>query len=90
LFSRLYQYTDDAAAACMARTWYMRALAMRDDSVRFGGFFAWNYGGTPHLKENCSLLAGATGCALALLSAVGAIEPRWDRLLLASGQDAET
>ena len=80
--NRLFQATGDETLAVGARSWIMRALAMRRPGEGIAGFLAY----TPHLRErwspDASLLTGAVGLALALLAAATDIEPAWDRVLL--------
>jgi hypothetical protein len=86
LFGRLHALVGGAACAGAARYWLQHALALRRPVDGCGDFPAWridpNSGG--RYEASFALLTGATGVALALLSACTAHEPEWDRILLAS------
>lgn len=89
IFNRIYQAQGDERCRRAALMWFERALAMRITGRGIGGFFTASrpdpYG--PLLWEvNPGLLDGTMGIALALLSAVSAIEPEWDRMLLLSSR----
>jgi hypothetical protein len=86
LFNRLYQATGEAHLAEAARFWFERALQMRRPGRGIGGYEAWAPGDKGALTwvAEAGLLTGAAGIALALLAATTAIEPAWDRMLLAA------
>jgi lantibiotic modifying enzyme len=67
-FNRMYQATGELDLREAATKWFERALA------------------TDHLEAGAPLdfIYGAAGTALALLGAVGSVEPAWDRLFVAS------
>jgi class I lanthipeptide synthase len=81
LFNRLYQATGEEELATAARFWFRRTLEMRRPGEGVAGFCAWE---TPKggWTSRRGFLTGAAGTALALLGAVSAVEPEWDRLLL--------
>lgn len=86
LFNRLWQGTGDPALAEAARFWIDQALAMRRPGEELGGFCAYLLGkdGSPEWLPDPGFLTGSAGIGLVLLAAATAIEPAWDRLLLAS------
>ncbi len=86
LFNRCHQITGEAPLAEAARSWFRRALEMRRSGVGVGGYLAYSSppGGDPEWLEVRGLLEGAAGIALALLAAVSAVEPAWDRVLMTS------
>jgi lantibiotic modifying enzyme len=86
LFNRLHQETGDPELLTAARTWFERALDMREPNRGVGGVVAWGPDVTGKVKwwDDPSLLTGATGVALALLAATTPLEPTWDRFLLLS------
>jgi lantibiotic modifying enzyme len=86
LFNRLYQATRDAQLAEVARSWFARALLMRRPGRGIGGYEAWlpRDKGALSWAADPGLLTGSAGIALALLAATTAIEPTWDRMLLAA------
>jgi len=83
LFNRLWHATGEDVFAVAARAWIDHTLAIRN-AHWIAGFpaaarepdatIAWN--------PDDSLLAGASGVALALHAAISNIEPSWDRMLL--------
>jgi lantibiotic modifying enzyme len=86
LFNRMYQGTGDAACADAARRWLARALDMRSPD---GGLAGYRHRARPRdpdseLRDDPGLITGVAGIGLALLAAITTVEPRWDRLLLAS------
>ncbi len=86
LFHRLFHATGDAVFADAARTWFARALDLREPGNGIGGYLFWepDDGGNMVRKASPGLLNGAAGVGLALLAAVTEVEPEWDRPLLAS------
>jgi hypothetical protein len=84
LFNRLFQATGEPWLAEAARSWFARTLAMRWPGRGVGGSAAWQLGddGVPTWVADAGLLTGAAGIALALLAALTAVEPAWDRMLL--------
>jgi lantibiotic modifying enzyme len=83
LYNRMFQATGDRRFMESALSWYERALGMRREGEGIGGYLAWRPGEGGWAADR-SLLAGATGIALALLAAATPVEPSWDRLLLTS------
>jgi hypothetical protein len=85
LFNRMHQATGDAALGEAARDWFHRALDMRDPERGVAGFPALMPGpGSPQWVADPGLLMGSTGVGLALLAAIGTVEPAWDRVLMLS------
>jgi class I lanthipeptide synthase len=86
LFNRFYQATGEKCFRDSARDLFRRTLEMRRPGPAMAGFPARFY--KPKIGNYWSpqpgLLYGATGVALALLSAATAAEPVWDRILLIS------
>jgi lantibiotic modifying enzyme len=80
LLNRLSHATGDAELSRAADRSYTRTLAMRRNEP-IAGFPKATAART--WKPDATLLSGATGVALALHAAISAIEPAWDRLLLA-------
>lgn len=89
LFNRLYQATRGTEFRDAAIFWFETALRMRVKGTGVGGYRAWKpvdgketIGQDPW-QDNHSFLEGASGIALAFLSAITPTEPNWDRVLLA-------
>jgi hypothetical protein len=57
---------------------------MRQEDRGFGGFGVnvFERDGQEQPVDNAGFLMGASGIGLALLAAIGSIEPTWDRVLL--------
>lgn len=87
LFNRFYQACGDERFRAAAVEWIDRGLAMRRPGLGVGGFLAFQprpeRSGDDPWKPDASLLEGASGIGLALVAALGDVEPSWDRLLLA-------
>jgi hypothetical protein len=86
LFNRLFQATGEEHFAEAARSWFERALAMREPGHGIAGYLSWAPGGDGAMTwlADGGLLTGAAGIGLALLAAATPIEPAWDRMLLVS------
>jgi len=84
IFNRTYQLTQDERFRQSAGHWYQRALAFRRPGDGVGGFSSYTPDRTPSWTSDYSFLSGGVGVALALISAMYAVEPAWDRLLLLS------
>jgi plasmid stabilization system protein ParE len=86
LFNRLFQETGEERLGRAARFWFEKTLDMRAPGEGIAGFRAWevNPGGQPGWRADSGFLEGAAGIGLALLGAVSAVEPAWDRMLLLS------
>jgi len=88
IFARFHAATGVAEFMAAARFWYGRALAMRTSPDGVGGYVFWGPLDGRSLTSplgwivESSFLSGSAGVALALVSAVAAVEPAWDRLLL--------
>jgi lantibiotic modifying enzyme len=83
LYNRMFQATGDPRFLDAALRWLERSLEMKRDGEGIAGYQTWRPGEGGWASDR-SLLAGATGVALALLAAATPVEPSWDRLLLAS------
>jgi len=79
----MYQATGDRRFLEGSLSWFDRTLEMKRDGEGVAGYSSWrpDEGGW---SVDRSLLSGATGMALALVAASTAVDPSWDRLLLAS------
>jgi hypothetical protein len=87
LFNRMYQTTGEERLATAARAWFERALALRVAGEPVAGYRAFEIepgSDQPKWRADPGFLEGATGVGLALLGAVSAVEPAWDRTLLVS------
>ncbi len=86
VFNRLFQATREDAFLKAARFWFGQALQMRKPGPGIAGFAPWypTEGERDVWSITRGFLMGGTGIALALLAAISDLEPRWDRLLLAS------
>jgi hypothetical protein len=86
LFNRLFQATGEERFAEAARFWFERTLALRQPDRGVAGYLSRSPGedGALTWLAEPGLLTGAAGIALALLAAASAVEPAWDRMLLAS------
>jgi lantibiotic biosynthesis protein len=89
VFNRLAHTRHDTRCSQAALRWITLGLDMRRPGTGVGGFWAVHGGSNglpPEELAKPDFLDGATGIALALLSAVTPVEPAWDRLLLLSGR----
>lgn len=89
IFNRIYQQEGDDRCRDAALLWYERTLAMRQPNSGVGGYSSLtrpDQGGPIVWDPSPAFLDGASGLALALLAAVTAVDPGWDRLLLLSGR----
>jgi len=84
LFNRIHQSSGDAACADAARRWFARVLDMRTQGTGLAGFRYRTRPRDAELRDDPGLVTGVAGIGLALLAAITAVEPAWDRLLLAS------
>jgi lantibiotic modifying enzyme len=82
-FRRIGHVTGDAVYDDAARRWWSDALAMRRPDAAGAGLLAYDVQQREHVRDH-ALLTGSAGIGLALLAAVSALEPAWDRLLLCS------
>ena len=85
IFNRLWQQTGDERLAEAARHWFDVALAQRRPGEPVAGYGAMRPppgGGEFAYEPLAGFLEGATGVALAMLSAVTERETGWDLLLL--------
>jgi lantibiotic biosynthesis protein len=87
-FRRIGHATGAAVYDAAARRWWSDALAMRRPGAAGGGLLAYDAQQHKHVRDH-ALLTGSAGIGLALLAAVSAIEPAWDRLLLCSTAPAD-
>lgn len=85
IFNRLYQATGHAALREASLAWFRHLLNMRRPKGGLAGFLTFDpTDARQPWTADAGLLGGATGVALALLSATAPIEPSWDRVLLLS------
>lgn len=85
LYNRCYQASGDPLFRAASRDWFARGLAMRRPGEGVAGFCARSWKrDTDEVVwlPSAAFLDGAAGIGLALLAALGAEEPGWDRLLL--------
>ncbi|MEO8699985.1 MAG: lanthionine synthetase C family protein [Kofleriaceae bacterium] len=84
LVNRIYQLTGDGELRRGAVRWYERALAMRRPADGYAGFAPAVAPGVLDAsgRAGWSLVFGAAGVSLCLLSAATSLEPAWDQLLL--------
>ena len=84
-FNRMFQATGDPELARCARGWFDRCLEMRQPGQGVAGYqcVLRNLDGTEQRTDDAGFLTGAAGIGLALLGAISAVEPSWDRVLLA-------
>lgn len=92
LYHRFSQAHDDPRLAETARFWFRWTLDFRDQKLRDGegagvaGFPAWasepgQFTGKLSWRDDSGFLTGAAGVGLALLAAIGDLDPAWDRIL---------
>jgi hypothetical protein len=91
LFNRLYQASGEPRLADAARRWLEKTLEMREPGHGAGGYRALHT--KPRSQERVwvddpGFLGGSAGIGLALLAALSAVEPAWDRLMLLSSPPA--
>ena len=86
IFHRLHRATGDETLRDAALFWLGKALEMRRPGEGPGGFRSGSFdaAGRRIWHDDPGLLTGAAGIGLALLAALGPVEPDWDRLLLLS------
>jgi len=86
IMNRAYQENEDPRCLNIALTYIRRVLEMRKPGTGVGGYSRPVSKSAGHATQDTDprFLSGAVGVALALLSAVTSIEPRWDRLMLLS------
>ncbi len=85
LFNRLFQHFGDDELHAAAINWFTRTFAFEGRGGGVGGYAAWLHRGVTGAGwvDDPGLLEGASGVALALLSATTDVEPAWDAMLLA-------
>lgn len=92
LYHRFSQSHDDPRLTEAARFWFRWTLDFREQQLRDGegkgvaGFPAWasepgQVTGDLSWQVDAGFLTGAAGIGLALLAALGDLEPAWDRIL---------
>lgn len=90
LYNRCFQASGERVFREAALDWLARTLAMRAPGTGLGGFSAWT--ASPRALPGDAIpepgwhpvegfLEGVAGIGLALLAALGSLEPSWDRLL---------
>jgi class I lanthipeptide synthase len=85
IFNRAFQTDHEEVYKQTALNWIRKGLSLRKPGVGIAGYFAWRPDAVPHEQADTAFLSGAVGVALALLSAIAPIEPKWDRIMLLSG-----
>jgi lantibiotic modifying enzyme len=85
LFNRLYQATGDPVLRDAALFWLERTLSYQKPGKGVGGYEMWTVGEALELdwRSDPGFLTGSSGVGLVLLAAASAVEPEWDRVLLA-------
>jgi lantibiotic modifying enzyme len=87
LFHRLYLASEEPVFREAARAWLSHTLALRREGEGIAGFRVWQQDASGESwVASPGLLSGASGVGLALLAALGPVEPEWDRLFLASAR----
>ncbi|QRK11344.1 lanthionine synthetase C family protein [Archangium violaceum] len=87
LFHRLYSASGEAVFREASRAWLVHTLELRHEGEGFAGFRVWQQDASGESWiASPGLLSGASGVGLALLAALGPVEPEWDRLFLASAR----
>jgi lantibiotic modifying enzyme len=85
VFARLWQYTGEKVCADAARFWILQTLQQRSREGQNTPFpSAQDQDGIQSIRDDAGLITGGTGVCLALLSAISAHEPAWDRSMLLS------
>lgn len=87
MLNRLFQATGEEMFRQSARSWFRRALDMRDPQRGLAGYLTYELladGATYGWIEDPGVLTGVAGIGLALLGALTPIEPAWDGMLLTS------
>lgn len=87
MFARMYSLTGKERFLDASTFWWRRTLDIRVPGDFIGGYAVWRRGSLEddgQWVERLTFLDGTVGVALALLSALEPVEPRWDRLLLLS------
>lgn len=86
ILNHLGIHFEDEEIADSARAWIDRTLDMRTVGTGVGGFRTYRAGRDvePRWVDHPGLLAGSSGIALALLSALQSRPPVWDRAFLLS------
>lgn len=82
IYNRMYYYTGEEAFRKSALYWFEQTLKMATFKDGLAGYRA--YQGEKGPMKEPAFLEGIAGIGLALISAVSAIEPKWDRALLLS------
>lgn len=81
IYNRLYQSTGEIELASAAKSWFEKAIAMREPGKGIGGYLNW----WPEIQDwraESGFLVGGAGIGLALLASISAVEPFWDSPLL--------
>jgi hypothetical protein len=84
IFARVFNLTRDDSFRFAADRWCVHGLSQRRRGAGVCGFYSYIKTATPSTTTDYSMLTGAAGCGLALLSLGGHIPPEWDRVLLLS------
>lgn len=86
ILNRLATDFEDEEIAESARRWFDRTLEMRTNGTGVGGFRTYRAGRDVEARwiDHAGVLAGSSGIALALLSAIEGRPPVWDSAFLLS------
>jgi lantibiotic modifying enzyme len=83
-YNRMYHYTGRQPFKDSALYWFEETLKMANHPDGFAGFKAWRGIRVNRRDKEFGLVEGIAGIGLSLISALSAIEPKWDRSLLLS------
>jgi lantibiotic modifying enzyme len=81
LYNRMYQATGDGRLGDHAHAWLCKTMAMQVPGTGVAGFPMRRTGPEPTWVADTSILIGASGVGLALLTGVTSAPPSWDRVL---------
>ena len=82
MFNRLYQLEGITDYKTAAEFWFTKTLEMASFPDGFAGFKAFK--GEGEWQAKWDLHIGVSGIGLAIMSAIGALEPAWDEIMLLS------
>jgi hypothetical protein len=84
IYQVLFQASGDSLFAAAALRWFERTLALHEKRRGVAGYQSWmpsdDVNADPW-RDDDTLLTGAAGIGLALLSGLGPISPGWSRML---------
>ncbi len=82
MFNRLFRYTGHEDFKTAARYWFEKTIEMSSFPDGIAGYKAFK--GKGEWQGKLDLFLGVTGIGLAIMSALGDLEPAWDEILLLS------